>query len=294
MAKEFGDARFEELEFLVKLNRVGAIYLHAMDLPPGPRRDMVASLIQSGLVNDLNISVQHVENRPFLNGVPELEVRILDHRYRSLSRVLGGQDVDLQIGHRGRVRLSELRQELQRGRIRDSFGILWDGRHLSTGLRIALLEASKATPLTVVFMDMNGLKEINDRNGHGAGDQAIKVYFHTVASILESSGEAFRNGGDEVVAILRKTDSATAVTLVKHICEALKREELRFDGGQLSGLTLSAGLATTTDPATDEAEIRKRADDAMYRSKNAARGKTPRPSSIAVEGSEDVVMASST
>jgi len=76
----------------------------------------------------------------------------------------------LRLTHAGRVRISELKQALRTGRIREQYGILWDGRHLETDLQIAVVDANEHAPLSVAFMDLNGLKSINDLVGHEGVD----------------------------------------------------------------------------------------------------------------------------
>jgi hypothetical protein len=104
MATNFGDARLEELKLLSELARVPAF-----NEPPSrertPRRDLIAYLIDAGYVNDL------VETA-FTS--PESDYA----RAKILHLLFTGQEIRLTINHRGRVRLSELNQQLKAGQIR--------------------------------------------------------------------------------------------------------------------------------------------------------------------------------
>ena len=112
--------------------------------------------------------------------------------------------------HRRRVRLSELVQALRSGREREPFGILWDGRHATVDLEIMLLDASAQSPVSIVYMDMNGLKQLNDTHGHDAGNRGLRAYFEAVSAALADVGQAYRLGGDEVLALLPGRDRAAA------------------------------------------------------------------------------------
>jgi|SRR5579871_55483 len=282
MPDDFGDARLEELEFLSMLNREAGYNVGDEILNPGPRRDMIALLVREGYVNDLNIAWRHQSIGNVLAYLKDLKDQLDRERWNTLSSILGGQPTNVQISHRGRVRLSELKQQLQSNRIREGFGILWDKRHVDTDLRIALMQASGERPLSVAFMDMNGLKAINDTFGHDAGDAAIKAYFQTAEALLGVHGDVFCKGGDEVVAILSNCDRDTAQTALKDLCLALKDEQLRVGSGDPLKLTISIGLATTTVPSMGPTALLSQADEAMYRGKEVGKGHNPRPSSVAV------------
>jgi hypothetical protein len=103
MAKEFGDARLYELEFLAKLNR-DSIILPASNLEPGSEREMAASLIHAGYLNDLNIPWRHIDHGHKITplGLTPLEMELRSNNMCALSECLAGQQVLLQIRHRGR------------------------------------------------------------------------------------------------------------------------------------------------------------------------------------------------
>ncbi|XYH98392.1 GGDEF domain-containing protein [Sorangium sp. So ce1128] len=151
-----------------------------------------------------------------------------NHIIRLLGQFLTGCHVNLSISHKGRVRLSELEQQLRTGRDRDDTGLLWAKRHLETDLAIELLSAGNEAPLSVAFLDMNGLKAINDTYGHAAGDEAIRAFFQAVTSTLGQHGEVYRNGGDEVVVTLPRTTDERAGKLLDGLVRQLGKEVLRL------------------------------------------------------------------
>lgn len=173
--------------------------------------------------------------------------------------VLNGQPIRVRISHKGSLRVAELEQLITADRERDPFGIVLAGRYWERDLTIALLHASAETPVAVVFTDMNGLKAINDGIDHAAGDLAIKTYLHEVANAVDEVGEAYRVGGDEVVAILPGVTEKRARdimhAMLKSLGEANALEDRR--------LTASVGIALATDPTETAADVRARADKAQ-------------------------------
>ncbi len=284
MAEHFGDARIEEMKFLAELDRSGL----TLSLEPGRRRDMVFSLVYERFATGSEIAWREPAGRlsTGLPGESLLERQLQESWVRTLSDVLSQISVHLRLTHKGRLRLSELRQALSSGRVREPFGILWDGRHLETDLQIAILDATESAPLSVGCLDMNGLKTINDSFGHHAGSEALRAYFQAVATALGGRGEAYRYGGDEVIACLPSQGMEEAKGTLRKACLLLMKEDLKFEGHSLPCLSLSVGIATTTDPATHWAVLQKRADKAMYRAKAETKKTTPPPSAIAEEEGE--------
>jgi diguanylate cyclase (GGDEF)-like protein len=125
-----------------------------------------------------------------------------------------------------------------------------------------------ARPLTVLLLDLNGLKAINDSFGHPAGDQMIKQFAELLQKAIRGSDVAVRMGGDEFLAVLPECKPAE----VHLVLGRLKGKKTDFDG-QTIDLEFSAGW---TDYITGEApeEMLKRADAALYSNKRAAKENT--------------------
>ena len=124
MTAPCGDARLEEMKLLSEIDRVGQ---KQVSPPPGPFRDLISFLIQDRLVNDLHAlpGTVRYEQAGGLPGESFIE-RMLQGKYvETLCRVLEGSSVTLRLTHRGRVRLSELKQAVRSGREREPFGISW-------------------------------------------------------------------------------------------------------------------------------------------------------------------------
>jgi diguanylate cyclase (GGDEF)-like protein len=248
-------------------------------------QQMIISLLHDGYLNDGfdELSGLHESSWPSLL---ETRRRVLGHH---IGTVLAGRPFALKISHWGRVRLSELQQQLRAGRDRDETGLLWSKRHLPIDLAIAITSTGEDRPLAVAFLDMNGLKTINDTHGHAAGDQAIRVFFQAILATLGDHGEAYRgNGGDEVVVILPSATDKEARKYLDTVVRQLGKDPLVLgDAKAMTTLTASCGVATTTRPDELVDALLGRADKAQYRAKAKSKDSTLRVSAIAA-GDGDV------
>jgi diguanylate cyclase (GGDEF)-like protein len=125
-----------------------------------------------------------------------------------------------------------------------------------------------ARPLTVLLLDLNGLKAINDSFGHPAGDQMIKHFAELLQKAIRGSDVAVRMGGDEFLAVLPECKTAE----VHLVLNRLKGKKTDFDG-QTIDLEFSAGW-TDYIPGEAPEELLKRADAALYINKRAAKETT--------------------
>ena len=282
------DARLTELEFLAKIARQSSIEVGPLT---GADRDLVAFLASQGYVNNLNIPWRHPSGHTTgLPGESELERLLQQEKIDTLSKVLGGKVVALQISHAGRLRMAELAQQFRSARIREQFGILWDGRHFDPDLRIHLLDASVESPVGVAYLDLNAaLKTVNDTWGHNAGDVVLQAYFQNVSTALPEQGDAYRLGGDEVGIILSGVSAADAAKVIKQMCVLLMSETLRYTGvEQLPAVSIACGMVMASDAAATAHVLRESAERAMYRAKERTKGMSPRPSSLALENEADI------
>jgi diguanylate cyclase (GGDEF)-like protein len=120
-------------------------------------------------------------------------------------------------------------------------------------------------PLTVLMLDLNGLKLINDEFGHAAGDGVLKYFAERLVRAIRGSDLAIRLGGDEFLLVLPECK----LEEVRHILHRLHGMNLEFDDHFLP-VTFSAGWTNYTAGDSPE-EMLKRADDALYVNKRSNR-----------------------
>lgn len=123
---------------------------------------------------------------------------------------------------------------------------------------------------SVVAMDLDGLKQINDSFGHHIGDRAIILFANVIARLIRSTDAAARLGGDEFVVLLSETDAEQATRVMHRIRAATERSTLDA-GGRIVRLSVSIGAATFAVDAEDPRDLIAAADKAMYRDKEARR-----------------------
>jgi diguanylate cyclase (GGDEF)-like protein/PAS domain S-box-containing protein len=130
-----------------------------------------------------------------------------------------------------------------------------------------------ASDLSLILCDIDDFKEINDTYGHDAGDRALQALCATLSKIMRKTDVAGRYGGDEFMLVLPETSVKGAEILAGKLLEALSEMHLDFLEGEKRTLSLSIGIAglETKDDTIDT--LIKRADEAMYKSKQSGKSK---------------------
>ncbi|WP_028308076.1 sensor domain-containing diguanylate cyclase [Desulfitibacter alkalitolerans] len=128
------------------------------------------------------------------------------------------------------------------------------------------LEKGRDYPISIIFLDMDNLKTINDTMGHQAGDQALKNCARLLKENLREIDVLARIGGDEFAVILPCTDEKSGEEIIRRVKDTLANYNLNKEGLPLS---LSIGIATCNGPEHKLSDTLKRADDLMYIKKNS-------------------------
>lgn len=127
-------------------------------------------------------------------------------------------------------------------------------------------------PLTMLVLDVDNFKTINDTHGHDCGDDVIKVIADAVSGCIRETDTLVRYGGDEFVILLSNTSSDGARRISEHIRDTLANLDVLYKGKTIP-FTLSIGCASLTDK--DEGNsLFVRADDALLAAKKSGRNCT--------------------
>jgi diguanylate cyclase (GGDEF)-like protein len=121
-------------------------------------------------------------------------------------------------------------------------------------------------PFTVLMLDLDHFKTINDRHGHAAGDRALK---HTAAALkaeLREVDAVGRFGGEEFLVLMPGATVETALPVAERLRTALLTNALGVEGATLL-LSASIGVAQWREPAEEPSRLLMRADAALYRAK---------------------------
>ena len=137
---------------------------------------------------------------------------------------------------------------------------LGNHRHFHERLQHDLDKAQdEGFALTLVLLDIDNFKQVNDRHGHPIGDRVLAQ----VATRLRQGGEAFRLGGDEFALLLPRRDEHEGLSIARSVIERLAEKPL--ESGEF--LSMSAGVATYPQHGVERADLVRVADSALYMAK---------------------------
>lgn len=128
-----------------------------------------------------------------------------------------------------------------------------------------------STPLSVIMVDADRFKDINDTYGHLVGDSVLKALVRSISACVRDSDLMFRYGGEEFLIVLSNTSSDGAALLAERIRTAVAGEPVRWRDVSVA-LTVSLGVAGLEDD-DDPEQLLNRADQALYRSKVGGRNR---------------------
>ena len=147
----------------------------------------------------------------------------------------------------------------------------YNRHYLLPRLRQELERAQRhAEPLSLLLLDLDHFKQVNDRHGHAAGDAVLAAFADRVRSCVRGLDVLFRRGGEEFVLIMPSTDEHQAAIVAERVRERLAREPLQARSGLWLLQTASIGVATWDAQETPES-LEERADQAMYEAKRRGR-----------------------
>jgi len=217
-------------------------------------------------------AVESIRDQPYGVTVIEVPVRHLDGRVRlaeiTMTNLLGDPSVN---GFVLNTRDIQDANELQAQLMHEAYHDGLTGLASRALFRERVLQAlGRCADVAVLFLDLDGFKEVNDSLGHGAGDALlIRVADRLRAAVRESDTVA-RFGGDEFGVVIESVESSTAradaEAVAGRIAAALE-EPFLVDGRELH-VAVSIGLACGAD-AADVDQLFRNADLAMYRAKSS-------------------------
>jgi diguanylate cyclase (GGDEF)-like protein len=135
-----------------------------------------------------------------------------------------------------------------------------------------MIESAKRynRPLTMLSMDLDHFKDINDTLGHLAGDEVLKSVAKVLTQAVRSTDLLVRMGGDEFLLILDNTDKVSAQILAERLCKAIDGLDVRADKNVKLGMSI--GLAQIEESETLSQWL-ERADDILYHAKASGRSR---------------------
>ena len=140
---------------------------------------------------------------------------------------------------------------------------------------LAILEQLllRRAPLSVLLLDLDHFKQVNDGFGHAAGDGVLRR-FAEIISLEKRSRDFFgRLGGEEFLLILDGADEAEALQIAERLRQAVSAQTIDLPGGATVSLTVSIGLTQASAGDLRTADVLVRADRALYRAKDSGRNR---------------------
>jgi diguanylate cyclase (GGDEF)-like protein len=125
-------------------------------------------------------------------------------------------------------------------------------------------------PLSVVMLDLDHFKSVNDRHGHAAGDAVLVEFTHRAQAALRGYDRLARTGGEEFCVLLPEAAGDEARAIAERIRHAVSAAPIAAAGTVIS-VTTSAGVATTRTSEDRIEDLLQRADTALYEAKHAGR-----------------------
>ncbi len=185
--------------------------------------------------------------------------RALVSRTRELERALS----------RANEELDDTRRQAQHDGLTHAFNRRW----LDENLPRLLSRSSPERPLSVVMVDIDHFKRLNDTLGHAAGDRVLLAVADTLRRRFRPADLVVRYGGEEFAVLMPATTTEAAARAAERVREAVAFTRFAgSDGTALPGVTVSCGIATARDGDRAETLVH-RADTALYRAKATGRNR---------------------
>lgn len=185
-----------------------------------------------------------------------------------------GRDVDNEV--RLREQLERSLRETETQAMTDALTGLHNRRAITERAELEWRGAMQAgLPFSLILLDLDHLKEINDTHGHLMGDEALKLVGTLLKTSMRRNDVAGRWGGDEFMLLLPGSDQEVALQVAERLRQRIGQAHLRLEDGET--LTLQVSLGVVSDRAGAHAEtpdgLFAKADRALYRAKQAGRNR---------------------
>ena len=169
----------------------------------------------------------------------------------------------------------QLQEALERMRsqaVTDDLTGLFNRRHLWNVLEAELSRARrKNAPIAVLLFDIDHFKRLNDQWGHEAGDIVLQSLAQVVRRVVRGTDIVARHGGEEFVVVMPEAGEDVALLRARQLRSRVAEMNLSYRGNALSNITISIGVAISSDSSQSGDSLVREADSAMYEAKSRGR-----------------------
>ncbi len=188
--------------------------------------------------------ITHILEMVFLCGAPILMIRLLEQNQLMISEQTLGAYID------------ELTQ-------------LYNYHSFSLNFERAFQKAQQIRkPLSLMIMDLDGFKQVNDTYGHLAGNHVLRGFSKMLANVSEANIVAYRIGGEEMALVFNGIEAKQATVVANQLLETLQQHEFHYEGSHIK-LTFSAGLSQIKVTDETSRDFFRRSDHLTYTAKRA-------------------------
>jgi diguanylate cyclase (GGDEF)-like protein len=163
---------------------------------------------------------------------------------------------------------AQLFQRTEQLTITDDLTKLFNSRYLNLYIGREIKRCKRhGIPLSVIFLDLDGFKGVNDAHGHLAGSRTLTEVGSILVEAVRESDILARYGGDEFVVVLPETPPSGALVIAERIRRSIEAHTFLRDQGLEARISASFGIASYPDHALSPEGLIQKADQAMYRAK---------------------------
>lgn len=167
---------------------------------------------------------------------------------------------------------AQLFRKLEERTVTDDLTGLYNARFMENYLRRETKRASRyGHPVAMLFIDLDGFKQVNDIHGHMAGSRTLVEVGQVLRENVREIDVAARWGGDEFTVVLPETDGEGARVMAQRICERIREHTFLLDLGLKIRISASVGVSSWPENGPTAAALLAAADAAMYEVKNSGK-----------------------
>lgn len=235
---------------------------HRKGLPDG-HAELVRELVVPILRNDRVVAILGVGNKP--TNYNEQDTELVSYIADLVWSIVEQKKADEQI--------RELNAKLEHLAMTDELTGLMNRRSFLIQCEKEISRSQRhKTPLSLLLLDIDRFKTINDKYGHDIGDFVLQRFSHILVENLREIDMVARMGGEEFSVLLPNTVAKDAVKLAERIRLAVEQESYQIQN-QITSMTISIGVASYDKNTSDLETIIKYADRSMYQAKKQGRNR---------------------